>query len=273
MASFEENNSENGTQTTNRKIPISKEEIEHGILKQLFYKVGYSKIPQSRYRKLHKVSLLRTWFTLVLIAIVAISFTYIFFDDFFSWTKEKVVLAGDTVCLFEASSIILFTVTILILLLTISYAYKLLLSRYRVKKVTLPIDTTVEEDRKIDEPVFNKYIDEILYFFEVTRYRIICFEDLDRLDDASIFIHLRALNALLNNYDKIHKPIVFVYSVRDNIFSEKDRTKFFDFIIPVVPIINSTNSDEAFTSRLENFLEEGFSHNISESFVLDVSLN
>ena len=116
-------------------------------------------------------------------------------------------------------------------------------------------------------------IDEILYFFEVTRYRIICFEDLDRLDDASIFIHLRELNALLNNYDKIHKPIVFVYSVRDNIFSEKDRTKFFDFIIPVVPIINSTNSDEAFTSRLENFLEEGFSHNISESFVLDVSLN
>ncbi len=271
MASFEENNSENGTQTTNRKIPIRKEEIEHGILKQLFYKVGYSKIPQSRYRKLHKVSLLRTWFTLVLIAIVAISFTYIFFDDFFSWTKEKVVQAGDTVCLSEASSIILFSVIILILLLSVSYAYKLILSRYRVKKVTLPIDATVEEDRKTDEPVFNKYIDEILYFFEVTKYRIICFEDLDRLDDASIFIHLRELNTLLNNYDKIRSPIVFIYAVKDNIFSEKDRTKFFDFIIPVVPIINSTNSDEAFTIRLENYLEEGFSHNISESFVLDVS--
>ena len=32
-------------------------QLEEGILKQLFYKVHYSKIPQSRYRKLHKVSL------------------------------------------------------------------------------------------------------------------------------------------------------------------------------------------------------------------------
>lgn len=51
--------------------------LEEGILKQLFYKVHYSKIPQSRYRKLHKVSfgtsLLRVLFTLALIA----SFTFL----------------------------------------------------------------------------------------------------------------------------------------------------------------------------------------------------
>ena len=46
-------------------------QLEEGILKQLFYKVHYSKIPQSRYRKLHKVSLgislMHVMFTLVLI--------------------------------------------------------------------------------------------------------------------------------------------------------------------------------------------------------------
>ena len=35
------------------KIDIGAEEVEEGILKQLFYKVEPSKIPQSRYRKLH----------------------------------------------------------------------------------------------------------------------------------------------------------------------------------------------------------------------------
>lgn len=84
-----------------------------------------------------------------------------------------------------------------------------------------------------------------MYFFEVTKYRIVFFEDLDRLNDISIFVHLRELNNLLNNDDSIkEKPIVFIYAVKDNIFTKEDRTKFFDFIIPVIPVINSTNSGE-----------------------------
>lgn len=48
------------------------------------------------------------------------------------------------------------------------------------------------------------------------------FEDLDRLDDPKIFVHLRELNNLLNNDDVIKKkPIVFVYAVRDDIFQRK----------------------------------------------------
>lgn len=53
------------------------------------------------------------------------------------------------------------------------------------------------------------------------------FEDLDRLENRKIFVHLRELNNLLNNDDVIkHKPIVFVYAVRDDIFTREDRTKF-----------------------------------------------
>ena len=65
-------------------------------------------------------------------------------------------------------------------------------------------------------------------------------------------MHLRELNNLLNNDEAInHKPIVFVYAVRDDIFSKEDRTKFFDFIIPVIPIVNATNSE--FYNSLEDF--------------------
>ena len=35
-----------------------------------------------------------------------------------------------------------------------------------------------------------------MYFFEATGYRIVFFEDLDRLDDRKIFVHLRELNNL-----------------------------------------------------------------------------
>ena len=46
----------------------------------------------------------------------------------------------------------------------------------------------------------------------------------------------------------------FVYAIRDDIFTDTDRTKFFDFIIPVIPIINSTNSGEIFLQKLQKSL-------------------
>ena len=274
MASFEVNSAiytYTEQETQKHKTSIEKEEIEHGILKQLFYKVGYGKIPQSRYRKLHKVSTLWTWIKLVLISLLTIPFVYVFKKDFLTEIKESVVAAGKILNLSEGRAVGLFIALIVAVLGIISYAYKSLLSRYTIRKVSLPSDTVVEGGSERNESVFSKYLDEIFYFFEVTRYRHIFFEDLDRLDDSSIFVHLRELNTLLDNYDKIRSKLVFVYAVKDNIFRDEDRTKFFDFIIPVVPIINSTNSGEVFTAMLERAQKSGTKHSISQEFILDVS--
>ena len=85
-------------------------------------------------------------------------------------------------------------------------------------------------------------------------------------------MHLRELNNLLNNDEAInHKPIVFVYAVRDDIFSKEDRTKFFDFIIPVIPIVNATNSGEILLEKLDNAKKHGICHKISQGFVLDIA--
>lgn len=54
MATFIEN--ETDKDGNYKKIPLEQDEIEVGILKQLFYKVDYKDIPQSRYRKLIGVS-------------------------------------------------------------------------------------------------------------------------------------------------------------------------------------------------------------------------
>lgn len=91
-----------------------------------------------------------------------------------------------------------------------------------MKEIKLPTDTTVQNGVEEADSVFNRNLDEIMYFFEETGYKTVFFEDLDRLDDPKIFVHLRELNNLLNNDDAIKaKPIVFVYAVRDDIFLKK----------------------------------------------------
>lgn len=96
---------------------------------------------------------------------------------------------------------------------------------------------------KNDEPgsFFDKYLSEIRYLFENCGANIIVFEDIDRFDVSDIFEKIRELNTIVN-FSQNNSVIRFFYIINDSIFISKDRTKFFDFIIPVVPIIESSNS-------------------------------
>ncbi len=254
-----------------KKVDIGQNEIEFGILKQLFYKVDYKKIPQSRYRKLHKISWKHLWVYLIGLSIIISFMEYIFFPGVFNSTVNKIVLAGSSVKLSSVASLLLFGALVLGMLAVVAFTYRSIISHFKIKEIKLPVDATVKSEEDSNETVFNKNMDEIVYFFEETKYRLVFFEDLDRLEDSSIFVHLRELNKLLNNYDVIKEPIVFVYAVKDDIFSDIDRTKFFDFIVPVIPIINSTNSGEFFLDKLNASSKLGITHEISQSFVLDVS--
>ena len=269
MATFVENKTdENGNL---KKISLEQDEIELGILKQLFYKVKYKKIPQSRYRKLHKINWKCVWGYLILIFLILGMIEFIFFPDTFQMMIEKIEGAGRKFGLKGIVSNSIFFVFCVGVLAIIARAYRLSLFRFKIDEIKLPSETVMKNSETAVETVFNKNIDEIVYFFEETKYRIIFFEDLDRLEDSSIFIHLRELNTLLNNYDGIKGRIIFVYAIRDDIFTDTDRTKFFEFIIPVIPIINSTNSGEIFLQKLEESKKNGIVHEISQEFILDVS--
>ena len=112
-------------------------------------------------------------------------------------------------------------------------------------------------------------MDEIIYFFEVTDYDVFMFEDLDRFENSEIFIKLRELNTILNNYEKIKRKITFIYAIKDDIFTDKERTKFFDFIIPIIPFLNSSNSYEIMDELIKNARIEGL--RVSDEYLLDVS--
>ncbi len=63
--------------------------------------------------------------------------------------------------------------------------------------------------------------------------------------------------------------IEIFYLLRDDIFVSKDRTKFFDFIIPVVPVVDGSNSYDQFIYHLK---KGGLFEKFNESFLQGLSL-
>lgn len=224
-------------------------DVEEGVLKQLFYKVEQRRIPQSRYRKIHKVSYGRIFFETFIWAFLIGVVAYIFWPSSLEHVYKSVVEAGNKLGFASWLSLFVFAIIFTIGLCTIAKIIQLFAFRFSIKDVKLPKEVaTVSSDQEENE-ILNKKIDEIMYFFEETRFRIVFFEDLDRFNSAEIFIKLREINTLLNNYDAIKEPVVFVYALKDEVFTDTERTKFFDFIIPVIPVINSTNSGEIMLER------------------------
>ena len=144
----------------------------------------------------------------------------------------------------------------------IRFFLKVRLIKFSFQKMELGIDDIDSES------LLNKYIDEILYFFEKTKIRTVVFEDLDRFNEPEIFFHLRELNSLINNYEKIKKKVVFIYALKDEIFDDVDRTKFFDFIIPIVPVIDVHNSKNIIFKKQMNIRSLS---KIDETFINDIS--
>ena len=249
MATFSSGLKDSNSLSTS-KVKLDIDEIETGILKQLFYKVKYSRIPQSRYRKLHTIDSCRIFFLELIFLLFLFLFCFVFKYDFLFGVYQNIVNAGNRIYLSPALSLVLFLIVFVIALWTISLIYRFVLSKFTIKQFKISDNTSIESSELSKESVFNKNLDEIVYFFEETNFRYVFFEDLDRLDNPERFVHLRELNTLLNNDDAINKPIIFIYAVKDDIFVGNDRTKFFDFIIPVVPIINSTNSSEILLQKI-----------------------
>lgn len=268
MATFVESRvGENGEPT---KIPVDPEQIQEGILKQLFYKVNHRRIPQSRYRKLYKVSFWSIWLILTLLIVTIGFFTFVFAPEQYHKVIRLITDAGAQFNLASQITLRVFYVVILLATFGLALLWRQMYSRLRINEVKIK-NTTITPESKDNESIFNKNMDEIVYFFEETKYRVVFFEDLDRLDSSKIFVQLRELNTLLNNSDTIRRPIVFIYAVKDDIFTEEDRTKFFEFIIPVIPVINSTNSGEMMLELFKANGSESFKHDITLDYILDIS--
>ena len=130
---------------------------------------------------------------------------------------------------------------------------------FRISKIKFRgAEADVGYNEKNDETVLDRDIKELVYLIKSSNSKIIVFDDLDRYDNIAIYTKLRELNFLLNKYSKTNEnenkneneSIKFVYMLRDGIFKSKNRTKFFDYIIPIVPIVDSKNSESMMLNLL-----------------------
>lgn len=224
--------------------------IEEGILKQLFYRVDVGKIPQSRYRKIKKLSYWKMFFSLLMLTVVASVVYFEINPNVLEDFKNTVINNGAFFHLNQWSSYAVFIVTIFVVLLLITTVLKYVMSNFRVANINLGDKASISKKEE-KESIFDKSLDEIVYFFESTTYDTVFIEDLDRFNQPNIFIKLRELNTVINNYDNIKRKVVFIYAIKDDMFKDEERTKFFDFIVPVIPYINATNSGEILRGLLK----------------------
>ncbi len=223
----------------NNLLDIDIKEIEKSILQQMFYKVDYSNIPNSRFKRILTIKYIKI--KTFGIFLWLLSFIKLFksdeFKKIFSFTDISKFENG--FYLNELSSII-FTAGILYFIFSLIRLFP----RIKLQKLSLQSPEIDLNDENSEQSIMNKHLDEIIYFFESTKYNIVVIEDLDRFKNPEIFIKLREINELLNKCNQINKKreIKFIYAIKDNIFKDEERTKFFDAFIPVIPVINSSNS-------------------------------
>lgn len=202
--------------------------IERSILQQMLYGADADKLPYSRFKRistprdpLMKAMLLAAWAVVV----------------FFLYRNRNELFTLES---FTLISFVDFAISIPVVI--VSDIYKATFG-FSLKKVSLN-NAEIEMGETSENSILNRHLDEIIYFFQETKYDVVVIEDLDRFGDPEIFVKLREINKLINdnNSNKTGHPIKFLYALKDDMFVHKNRAKFFDFIIPVVPIINSSNS-------------------------------
>lgn len=243
-----DNNSSDNSQVSkidNEQIESLNRRIEYSILQQIIYKEESKKVPNSRLRRIrhfkfselikYRISII----VFILCFFIVFEPTWLRVETFYyKFDFGNVNFWIDLVC----AIIMIFESFVFIQKLIQAY------SNSKLNKLNLK-DGEIELE---ETSIFNKHLDEILYFFQVTKYNVVVIEDVDRFGTTDIFLKLRELNQLINESKVIGRPVVFLYAVKDDLFIDEDRVKFFDYIVTVVPTINPSNSKD----KLKNLLSE-----------------
>lgn len=264
LASFVEVNMSESDSTPKSNEDSFEEQLEYSILQQLFYHVKATNIPESRFGRIERTSSKKRIFVVVCILLFVVANLCLFCQE----QVTKYFLIPTEVL----KSSFLFGLSICVFILgicVILFQLILFIKKISIKNLTLD-KATLEFEEKKNVSIMNRYLDEILYLFQEKKYNVVIFEDIDRFENTHIFTKLRELNLILNQSEEIGRRIVFLYALKDDIFANaEERTKFFDYIVPVIPFVNASNSGDLFRRKISDLhIPEA---EVSSSFITDIS--
>ena len=258
-------------------ILIKESVLEGKILNQLIHQIPADKIPQTNFRVKKDAkpnSLIKS--TVAVSLFIGVIF-FLFFSDKIAIYIKNLPESFIKLVLFPlASQYMLIPATFILIACSILFIFSLIKTQKNkniFRKISLQ-GNEIEIFEETEDSYFDKYLNEVLYLFEKVDADVIVFEDMDRFNTSRIFERLREVNTLVNLHRKKecgnkYFPLRFFYLLRDDIFISKDRTKFFDYIIPIVPVVDSSNSYEQFIKHLK---KGGLFDNFDQKFLQSLSL-
>lgn len=263
LATFGKNKEEsaklNSTDSRNDSIANDTEEtndIEAEVLRQIIYKINPVTAPKSRLHKTQDQGRLKD-FGLAL-------YTVFFVISCFLLSSCITNLSSGTWSWFDIGVIAAWT--IMLFLGVYQIARHDTLSKFVKSFKFLNTEINIQPE---NQTPYERCIDELVYLLKAAKVDVVVFEDLDRFDNLPIFQKMRSLNELVNE-DKGNsetEPLRFFYLIKDSLFDEpRDRTKFFDYVIPVIPYVDPNNALDIFRQALKDVgieVDDGFLFQLS----------
>jgi energy-coupling factor transporter ATP-binding protein EcfA2 len=175
LASFNKKKSDDSLTPSEKKT--QKEELERllevSILQQIFYHVKPEEIPESRFKRIINIPDWKIWsisvgFILwVSSSILLLKYDYLDKINPHNWSNK-----GN----FDWLALIV----LLIAFIGLGLFSKLIIKMFSNSKINkVNIKGELELGDNVNKSVFNEHLEEILYFFERTKYDVVLIEDLD----------------------------------------------------------------------------------------------
>lgn len=228
--------------------------LEGKIINQLLHQIEYKKIPQTIFKAKENASMCTIFVTSIILLLILLSGFITF--KFSTWKSFIEQLPIGELGRYFINDKLHVIATVFFFCSIIYLTFKFVsaqLNQKLFKKVMLK-GNEIEIFKDSEESYFDKFMNDVIYLFINSGKDIIIFEDLDRFDDPTIYERLHEINTLINKRLSIKdtsKKLVFIYLIKDDTFKSKDRAKFFDMIIPIVPVIDASNSFDKFLSIFE----------------------
>ena len=240
--------------------------LEISILQQIIYSVSPNKIPNSHFKRILNIPLWRK-------RIIAFLITLWVLCLLLFWKNNYIEIVNPNNWSIYKNLEWIGTIISIITFIGFSFlSYKIidLFRNSKISRVSIQGEIELNNNENEDKSIFNQYLDEIIYFFQKTKYNILIIEDLDRFENTNIFTKLREINILLNNSNLIKEKISFIYAISDDFFTDKkERVKFFEYMIPIIPFINYSNAEEQLKKLIK---DSGLEENIfSDDFISDIT--
>lgn len=268
LSSYKENDSsESGKELNVRQINV----IEGKIINQLLHQIHPKHVKKSIFKTLSRTPRRIPFLLTVYSVLFFITLSYFLKPNFL-----KALVTADKVFGWDANTVFSWLFLILLFIGSLTTIWYIVENK-TIKSLTIggknvSSEIDIFSDQSIRVSYFDRYLDDVLYLLNESGADVIVFEDIDRFENNTIFTKIKELNVLVNNKRKIAKEsskLMFLYLIRDDLFISKERTKFFDFIIPVLPVITSSNSSDKLTTILK---EMGIKSGLADDFLFRISL-